>query len=55
MNLEFMLNELPQNRPLYKDSGLWQIRSDDMEEILYQQEINEIFEKFIERVFNEEY
>jgi len=28
--LEFLFENLPQNRPLYKDSGLWQIRADDM-------------------------
>lgn len=50
--LEFMLNELYENRVLYKDSGLWQIRSDDMKEILYQQGASENFYNFIERCFN---
>ena len=27
-SLEKMINELPENKPLYKDSGLYQIRSD---------------------------
>lgn len=51
-NLIFMLDELHENRPLYKDSGLWQIRSDDMKEVLYQQHVNEDFYDFIERCFS---
>lgn len=46
---EVRLNELPENRPLYKDSGLWQIRTDDMETVLFQQEVNESFSDFITR------
>lgn len=53
-HLQFMLNELYENRPLYKDSGLWQIRSDDMKEVLYQQQAGEDFYDFIERVFSVE-
>jgi hypothetical protein len=52
--LEIMINELPQNRPLYKDSGLWQIRSDDMEDVIYDQEVNESFFDFIKRAFDNE-
>lgn len=52
--LQFMLDNLHENRPLYKDSGLWQVRSDDMEDVLYQQECNEDFYVFIKRVFNAE-
>lgn len=44
-----LIDSLPQNRPLYKDSGLWQIRSDDMEEVLFQQTSDETFENFIIR------
>ena len=47
--LATMIENLPNNRPLYKDSGLWQIRSDDMEEVLYQQEVSEDFVDFIDR------
>lgn len=50
-SLQQMLEDLPENRPLYKDSGLWQIRSDDMEQVLYQQEGNETLLQFIERAF----
>lgn len=45
------LDELPENRPLYKDSGLWQQRSDDMEDVYYQQKANEKTEDFIKRLF----
>jgi hypothetical protein len=44
------IDELPENRPLYKDSGLWQIRSDDMTEIIFEQKATESFNQFIERV-----
>lgn len=49
-----MLNNLPENRPLYKDSGLWQIRTDDIEEVLYQQGANEGFFDFIKRAYTKE-
>ena len=49
-----MLNNLPENRPLYKDSGLWQIRSDDMNEVLYEQGVDESFYDFIKRAFDDE-
>ena len=45
-----MLNDLPENRPLYKDSGLWQIRSDDMRIVIFEQNVNDTFEEFIGRV-----
>lgn len=47
-----MIDNIPENRPLYKDSGLWQVRSDDMEEVYYQQKVNESFCEFIKRVFD---
>jgi len=50
--LEFMLDNLLENRPLYKDSGLWQIRTDDMEEVIFEQGVNETFYDFIHRVFD---
>lgn len=49
-----MLDALPENRPLYKDSGLWQIRSDDMNDILFWQDVNESFFDFIKRSYNKE-
>ena len=45
------LNELFENQPIYKDSGLWQVRSDDMEDVLFQQGVNESFPALIDRVF----
>lgn len=44
-----ILDDLPENTPIYKDSGLWQIRSDDMEEVYFDQKINESFAEFIKR------
>ena len=52
--LEEMLNELPDNRPLYMDSGSWQIRSDNMEDVLYQQATNESLYNFIKRCYEKE-
>jgi hypothetical protein len=49
-----MLDNLPENRPLYKDSGSWQIRTDDMEEVLYHQVANESFFDFIKKAFDKE-
>lgn len=49
-----MLNNLPENRPLYKDSGLWQIRTDDMEDVLYEQGSHESFFDFIKRAHAKE-
>lgn len=46
---EKLIDALPQNQPLYKDSGLWQVRSDDMEEVIFQQTANESFREFIIR------
>ena len=46
-----LMDELPENRPLYKDSGLWQQRSDDMEDVYYQQTCNEKTEDFIKRLY----
>jgi len=44
-----LIDALPENRPLYKDSGLWQVRSDNMEEVLFEQEVNESLREFIIR------
>lgn len=45
-----LMDELPENRILYKDSGLWQQRSDDMEDVYYQQTCSEKTEDFIKRL-----
>lgn len=46
---EDLIDCLPQNRPLYKDSGLWQIRTDDMENVFIDQNCNETLRGFILR------
>lgn len=46
---EYLIDCLPQNRPLYKDSGLWQVRTDDMENVLIDQNCNETLRGFILR------
>lgn len=45
-----ILDELPENFPIYKDSGLWQIRTDDMADVVYQQTANESTLDFFARV-----
>lgn len=50
---EHLLDSLPQNIPLYKDSGLWMFRSDDMEDVLMTQEPDETFRDFIIRYFTQ--
>jgi len=52
--LATMLENLPHNRPLYNDSGLWQIRTDDMEDVIFEQGVNESFFDFILRAYNKE-
>lgn len=52
--LTTMLENIPQNRPLYKDSGSWQIRTDDMEDFLFQQGVEESFFDFIKRAYEKE-
>lgn len=47
-------SEFPENKPLYKDSGLWQMRSDDMVAIIVQQGVNESFNDFIGRCVEHE-
>jgi len=44
-----ILDSLPENTPLYKDSGLWQVRTDDMDLIICDQRVNESFPDFILR------
>ena len=47
--LENLIDALPQNRPIYKDSGLWAIRTDDMENVYMTQNCNETLKDFIIR------
>lgn len=46
---ETLIDCLPQNRPLYKDSGLWQIRTDDMDDVYMVQNVNETLRGFLVR------
>ena len=52
--LATMLENIPQNRPLYKDSWLSQVRTDDMENVIFEQGVNESFFDFIKRVYEKE-
>lgn len=47
--IDSLVVDFPQNKPLYKDSGLWQLRTDDMEDVLVQQDVNESFRSFLIR------
>ncbi len=46
-SLEEILNSIPQNKSLYRDSGIWQIRTDDMKEVIFKQKIDQSFTDFI--------
>lgn len=48
------LDDMPQNRILYRDSGKWRIETEDREVVLYSQGVNESFSEFIERAYNSE-
>ena len=53
-SLEQMLDDMPQNRVLYRDSGLWRIYAEDFRTILFQQTANEDFDQFIRRAYEAE-
>jgi hypothetical protein len=53
-SLDQMLDDMPQNRCLYRDSGLWQIADETNTHILYRQGVNEDFDDFIRRAYNAE-
>lgn len=53
-SLEQMLDDMPQNRCLWRDGGLWHIRDEENEVDLYVQDCNEDFSDFIERAYNAE-
>ncbi len=63
MDLQTMLENLPENRVLYKDSGLWMIIDEEVfrttdkmffQVALYQQTNDETFTEFITRCFEAE-
>ena len=47
--LENLINALPQNRPLYKESGSWSVRTEDLQNEYMSQRHNETFKQFIIR------
>jgi hypothetical protein len=48
--VEEISSNFPTNLPLYKDSGSWQLRTEDMEDVIEQQGVNESFYSFIKRI-----
>ena len=48
---EVLVECLPENRPLYKDSGLWTIFEDDLESPIIEQTCNESFRQFLIRYY----
>lgn len=44
-----LIDSLPQNRPLYKDSGLWAIYDDNFETPIIEQNCSESLRSFIIR------
>mgnify|MGYP006883645829 CR=1 FL=1 len=58
LDLQTMLENLPENRVLYKDSGLWLIYDENRfglnEYPLYEQTAKETFTEFITRCFEAE-
>lgn len=53
-SLDQMLDDMPQNRCLYRDSGLWRISDEDNNMVLYKQGVNEDFDDFIRRAYDAE-
>lgn len=52
--MKYDFNFLPENIPLYKDSGLLQLRTDDMEDVILQQGVNESDNDFVKRIIKYE-
>lgn len=46
-----LIDSLPENRSLYKDSGLWTIFGDDFETPILEQTANEDFRQFLVRYY----
>ena len=53
-SLDQMLDDMPQNRCLYRDSGIWHIYDEGMTKCLFTQLVNEDFDDFIRRVYEVE-
>jgi hypothetical protein len=52
--MEQMLDDMPQNRVLYCDSGCWTIYAEDFATVLYEQDVNESLKEFITRAYRAE-
>ncbi|MCK4621273.1 MAG: hypothetical protein KAT62_03560 [Desulfuromonadales bacterium] len=53
MGIEERINDMPENMPLIKDSGLWMLMDEGMREVVMQQGVNESFGGFIERCISD--
>ena len=53
-SLDQMLDDMPQNRCIYRDSGVWHIADEDNDVVLYEQGVNEDFDDFIRRAYQAE-
>lgn len=53
-SLDQMLDDMPQNRCLYRDSGLWRITDENNDVVFYQQRVDEDFDDFIRRAYEAE-
>lgn len=52
--MEQMLDDMPQNRVLYCDSGCRTIYAEDFATVLYEQGVNESLKEFIARAYRAE-
>lgn len=50
-SLENLIDSMPENRPLYKDSGLWSVYTDDFDIPIISQNPNESLKDFIVRYY----
>lgn len=46
---EDIINSLPENQPLYKDSGTWNIYTDDFKDVISYQNPNETMREYLIR------
>lgn len=52
--MEQMMDDMPKNRVLYCDGGLWTIYAEDFETVLYRMEGSECLKDFITRAYKAE-
>ena len=54
LNVSQLLNILPENMPIYKDSGAWNIYKDEtLKKELYHQKTNETLKLFLIRIISD--